>query len=136
MYVDKKDTSVKILIIDDMGSFFIEDFKRNIQRSFPLAQVDAAKGFDGIEDLIIKGQYTVILLDVLLHNWKPHPVFKICGVNFIPFILKNSPNTFMISISSKDEWNKEMIEEGAHGAINKSYINSKNEITEEFTIKQ
>jgi hypothetical protein len=137
MHIDKQDSSVKILLIDDMQPFFIvENMVKDIQRSFPLAHIDAAKGFEGIEDMIIAGQYNVIFLDVLLKNWPPHPIFKTYGGNLIPFITEYSPKTFIISISSDDGWNAGMLKEGAHGFIKKTYINNKDEITEKFTIKQ
>jgi hypothetical protein len=119
-----------------MEPFMLKYFKEDIQVSFPLAHIDIAEGFNGIESLITEGQYNVIFLDALLHNWPEHPVFKTYGGNIIPFIKEHSSKTWIISISSDKSLNEKMIEEGANGSVNKIFITKKKEINENLTIKE
>lgn len=138
MHISKNDSSIRMLVIDDAKpTFLVEDMVENIQKSFPLAKIGSVAGFDGIEDVIIKGQYNVIFLDASLHNWKAHEVFGNYGGNLIPFIKKESPSTFIVATSSDSGFNEEMIKRGAHGYIKKTHLdNPLKEITESLTVEE
>jgi hypothetical protein len=107
-------------VVDD-GAPNRDEICSFLKDNFTLAKVYAPENLfqQGAENLIVMGRYNFILLDTCLARWGSHPRFGEWGVNIIPFILENCPETKIIAIGADESENQRMIRNGAHYSVKK-----------------
>lgn len=123
MHIDQNDKSVKILVIEDNP----EERQRILEvlsRNFPFASIDVpASLFSGdVPSQIAKEKYNVVFLDSELYNWPEHKEYGQKGSNLIPLLKSTHPDAIIVAISSREDFNTDLMIKGAHIAIEKYYF--------------